>query len=263
MVAEGDGSAQAATGYVPPVRTLLLALVVLIFAVGVVASIVMIRGIRISAKAIVAQLTSLRTNDVTALRNGLRRLAEGDVTLELRPVTLRIERRTRDEIGDIAEAVGEIRDHTVASVEAYNTSRAALAAMIGQVSHTAGTMSSASHQLATGSEEARRAVDEIASATEEMAAGAERQVRAIASASKLIEEVAAATNQSADGASETAVAADEAPTTRDGRSRRGARGDGRHGRRAGGVVRCKLGNRRTGSQVRAHRQRRRDDHEDR
>jgi methyl-accepting chemotaxis protein len=76
----------------------------------------------------------------------------------------------------VAEAVGEIRDDTAASMEAYNASRVALAAMIGKVSETASAVSSASLQLASGSDDTGRAVGEIASAVEQVAAGAERQV---------------------------------------------------------------------------------------
>src|SRR6266545_1944366 len=151
-VAEGDGLADDATATYHSARGVVLALLALIFAIGLVASMLLIRSIRLSVGAILARLGSLRGSDVAGLRAGLDRLAQGDLTYEVVPVTPPIARRTRDEVGDVAEAVGEIRDHTVASVEAYNVSRAALAAMIGQVSQTATTLSTASRQLASGSE---------------------------------------------------------------------------------------------------------------
>jgi methyl-accepting chemotaxis protein len=209
-VAEGNKLADQATATFHRARKLLLALLALSFLVGVPASVVIIRGIRLSVEAIVARLASLRRHDVAGLRAGLGHLAAGDLTFELTPVTPPIHRRTRDEIGDVAEAVGEIRDDTAASMEAYNASRAALATMIGQVSLTATAVSSASRQLANGSEETGRAVGEIARAVEEVAAGAERQVRAVSSARDTFAEVAAATSQSADGAQGTAAAAAEA-----------------------------------------------------
>ena len=43
----------------------------------------------------------------------------------------------------VAEAVGEIRNDTAASMDAYNASREALATMIGQVSLTATAVSTA------------------------------------------------------------------------------------------------------------------------
>ena len=181
-VAEGDALAREATATFHGARRLVLALLALIFLVAVPACVVTIRGIRLSVEAIVARLASLRSHDVAGLRDGLGHLAAGDLTFELTPVTPPIHRRTRDEIGDVAEAVGEIRDDTAASMEAYNASRDALATMIGQVSLTATAVSSASRQLANGSEDTGRAVGEIARAVDEVAAGAERQVRAVNSA---------------------------------------------------------------------------------
>jgi methyl-accepting chemotaxis protein len=209
-VAEGNDLTDDATATYRAARGLVLALLALIFAVGLVASVVIIRGVRLSVEAILARLASLRGNDVAGLRTGLHRLAEGDLTYEVVPVTPPIARRTRDEVGDVAEAVGEIRDHTFASLDAYNASRAALAAMIGKVSETAGALSSASRQLASGSDDTGRAVGEIASAVEQVAAGAERQVRAVSSARDAVEGVADATTRSADGARQTAAAAEEA-----------------------------------------------------
>ena len=209
-VAEGNALSHAATGTYHSARTLVLALLALIFAIGIIASVVIIRGIRVSVDAILSRLASLRGNDVAGLRAGLDHLATGDLTYEVVPVTPPIARRSRDEVGDVAEAVGEIRDHTVASVEAYNASREALAAMIGKVSETAVAVSSASRQLASGSDDTGRAVGEIASAVEQVASGAERQVRAVSSAREMVEGFAGATTRSADGARQTAQAAEDA-----------------------------------------------------
>ena len=126
-VAEGDALAREATATFHGARRLVLALLALIFLVAIPACVFTIRGIRLSVEAIVARLASLRSHDVAGLRDGLGHLAAGDLTFELTPVTPPIHRRTRDEIGDVAEAVGEIRDDTAASMEAYNASRAALA----------------------------------------------------------------------------------------------------------------------------------------
>jgi methyl-accepting chemotaxis protein len=209
-VSESDRAVHDTAATYHSARTLVLVLLALILAIGLAASAVMIRSIRLSVDAILARLASLRGSDVAGLRAGLDRLAEGDLTFEVVPVTPPIERRTRDEVGDVAEAVGEIRDHTFASVQAYNASRGALAAMIGKVSETASALSAASRQLAVGSDDTGRAVGEIAAAVEQVAAGAERQVRAVDSARAVVEGVAAATTQSATGARETAAAADEA-----------------------------------------------------
>ena len=259
-VAEGNALAHEAKTTFHGARRLVLALLALIFLIAIPACVFTIRGIRLSVEAIVARLASLRRHDVAGLRDGLGHLAAGDLTFELTPVTPPIHRRTRDEIGDVAEAVGEIRDDTAASMEAYNASRAALATLIGQVSLTATAVSSASRQLANGSEETGRAVGEIARAVEEVAAGAERQVRAVTSARDTVADMAAAT---------TSVRRRRAGNGRRGRRgarpgrrrrRRRARGDRRDGRRARSLLLDHRRHRRARGQVRRDQRHRRDDH---
>src|SRR5690349_24905535 len=76
---------------------------------------------------IVDRLQSLRDNCATDLANALERVARGDLTVAVVPVTPPLKRTSDDELGDIAEAVGAIRDHTVKSVLAYNAMREQLA----------------------------------------------------------------------------------------------------------------------------------------
>jgi methyl-accepting chemotaxis protein len=187
---------------------LVLALVALLVAAAI--TVLLSRSIKRAVVAVLDRLTSLRAHDTTALRGGLDHLAAGDLTVTVAPVTERIERWPNDELGDVAQAVNAVRDDTVASVEAYNATREALAAMIGQVAGTASTVSSASAQMASTSDEAGRAVGEIASAVGEVAAGSQRQVMAIEEARRLTDEVSGASSRSAEDATETARAADEA-----------------------------------------------------
>ena len=73
---------------------------------------------------ILDRIQTLREHCTTDLRNALDAVAEGDLTVDVTPVTPPLHRTSNDEIGDVAEAVGLIRDNTVASVEAYNAMRA-------------------------------------------------------------------------------------------------------------------------------------------
>jgi methyl-accepting chemotaxis protein len=83
-----------------------------------------------------------------------RRIAEGDLTVDVHP------RSERDVLGT---AFVQMSD--------------SLRLTIGDVGRTASTLSAASQQMATTSEEAGRAVAEIASAVSDVAQGAERQAR--------------------------------------------------------------------------------------
>jgi methyl-accepting chemotaxis protein len=191
-------------------RTLMILLTLVASVLGFGIAALISSGIRRNVKQVLDRLTSLRERDTTDLRLAMDRMAAGDLTVEVTPVTPSIEKWSNDEVGDVAQAVNTVRDNTLASVEAYNASRESLAAMIGQVAGTASTVSSASQQIAATSDEAGRAVGEIASAIGEVASGSEKQVAGIADVRHLTEEAAEATTRSAQDASETARVAEEA-----------------------------------------------------
>jgi methyl-accepting chemotaxis protein len=116
-----------------------------------------------------------------------RRIAAGDLTATLEP------RSERDALG-----------------HAFVAMTANLNEVVGKTNTTALSLSAASEQMASTSDEAGRAAGEIASAVGEVAMGAERQVQAIASVGSILDEVVAATQRSAEEADETARAASEA-----------------------------------------------------
>jgi methyl-accepting chemotaxis protein len=187
---------------------LLLALVALLVAAAVAVLITL--SVKRAVAAILDRLTSLRERDTTDLRAAMDRMAAGDLTATVAPVTEPIASWSNDELGDVAQAVNAVRDNTIASVESYNASRESLAAMIGQVAGTAATVSSASTQMASTSEEAGRAVGEIAHAVGDVAEGSQKQVVGIDDARRLTDEVSEASTRSAEDATATAQAAEAA-----------------------------------------------------
>jgi methyl-accepting chemotaxis protein len=203
----GDASIHHA--YASGRRTVIIVLAVSLL-LGALVAFAIARGIRRNVTLILDRLSSLRDNCATDLEGGLTALREGDLTVEVRPVTQPIPSWSRDELGDVAQATNAIRDKMVAAIEAYNDSRSGLAGMIGQVSQTAGAVASSSQQMAATSDEAGRAVGEIANAIGDVAVGAQRQVEGIGDARRLGDEVVEATARSADDASATAQAAEEA-----------------------------------------------------
>jgi methyl-accepting chemotaxis protein len=191
-------------------RSLTIILLLVAIALGGAVAFFITRGIRRVVAGVLERLATLREHESTELKVGLEHVAEGDLTVEVTPVTPPIESWSNDELGDVAQAVNGIRENTIASVDAYNASRASLADMIGEVRQTAVAVSSASKEMATTSEETGRAVGEIARAVGDVAQGSERQVRAVAGAQQVSAEVANATSESADNASRTAASAEQA-----------------------------------------------------
>jgi methyl-accepting chemotaxis protein len=145
-------------------RALVLLLLALALAAGAATAVLITRGIRGNVRRVVTHLTMLRDRCTTDLRTGLARMADGDFTFDITPSTPPIEQYANDELGDVAQAVNAVRDNTLASVDAYNRTREALAAMIGQVTGTAVQVASGSQQVAAASAESGRAVEEIAHA---------------------------------------------------------------------------------------------------
>jgi len=185
-------------------RTRAIVIIVIALLVGIGIALWIASGIQRGVKLILERLASLRDNCAVDLRTGLQAIAAGDLTVVLTPVTPELARTSNDEIGDVAEAVGAIRDSTVASVNSYNDTRIALTRLISQVSESASSVASNSQQMATTSDEAGRAVGEIANSAGEVAQGAERQVRALDSVRGLTGAMVNATEESAATARETA-----------------------------------------------------------
>jgi methyl-accepting chemotaxis protein len=102
------------------------------------------------------------------------KIAEGDLTVEVEP------KSERDALGN-----------------AFATMIAKLRSIVGEVTQTAGLMSSASQQMAATSLEAGRAVGEIASAVAGVAEGAERQVRVVEQARSSTAETSQSAEQAA------------------------------------------------------------------
>jgi methyl-accepting chemotaxis protein len=191
-------------------RTLVIGVLVAAVLLGVVIALLIARGI---------------TSGVGQMLRAARGLAQGDVEQ-------RIEVRSRDEIGEMAQAFEQMiaynrtmvgaadrlaagdLTHEVEPVSdrdalglAFARMTATLRELITEMARSAGTVASASQQVASTSEEAGKAVGEIASAVGEVAQGAERQVRTVESAREQTETVADAMRVGTENVAETTEAA--------------------------------------------------------
>jgi methyl-accepting chemotaxis protein len=172
-------------------------------------AVVITRSITRPLSVLVARLRSVTGICLTRLGSGLEATARGDLTVAAETGTEKIGSRARDEIGAASAVVDELIDGARASIAAYETTRANLGEMIGQVSHSARGVSAASEQVASNSEETGRAMAEITRAVGTVAGGAERQVLMVASASDTAAQMATAVGETARTSEETAGAARE------------------------------------------------------
>jgi methyl-accepting chemotaxis protein len=182
------------------VGTLLMAGVVVLFATRLTKPL----------SAFVERLTALNDVAVAGLKEGMRALARGDLTVAAHSDVQHVDVAGHDEIARATATLNQLIDQTAESVDAYNESRDHLGELIGRVSQSALSVSASSQQVATTSEEAGRAVTEIANAVGDVAEGAERQVRAVESVRAATAQLAATTSESAANAQQTSEAAQQA-----------------------------------------------------
>jgi methyl-accepting chemotaxis protein len=163
----------------------------------------------------VQRLSRLNEVTVTGLKEGIRSLARGDLTVRAQADVEPVPVVGRDEIAQASHTLNALITQTAESVDAYNESCGQLGSLITQVAHSARAVSTSSQEMASTSNEAGRAVDEIAHAVGDVAQGAERQVRAIEAVRGATDRLAAATDESAGHAGDTRDAAEHARTLAD------------------------------------------------
>jgi methyl-accepting chemotaxis protein len=161
-------------------------------------------------RAFVERLRTLNDVAVTGLRDGIRALAGGDLTVVATADVEHVPVQGQDEVAQATRTLNELIDQTVESVDAYNDSRDQLGGLIRQVSGSALAVSASSREMAVTSEEAGRAVGEIAHAVGDVAQGAERQVRAVDAVRQATEQLTETTGASASHAQDTREAAERA-----------------------------------------------------
>jgi methyl-accepting chemotaxis protein len=160
--------------------------------------------------SLVQRMQSLQARCLADLQGGLESMASGDLTVSISACTEPVLAEDGARPGRLAEIFNAMLASTQSAVGSYEEMRTKLTGMLDAVSHTSHTMSSASQQMAINSQDAGRAVGEIAHAVGDVAAGAERQVSSVESVRMVIEEVAEATRVSAGQLSETGEAASQA-----------------------------------------------------
>jgi methyl-accepting chemotaxis protein len=187
--------------------------------------VIAVLGVALLAGVALARLLSRRlVGGIRSMPGAARGIAEGDVDQA-------IDVRSKDELGEMAEAfeamiadnremaahasriaggdlTGDVapKSDRDALGQAFSTMAANLRRLVLDVSDSAAHLSSASEEMSATSEEAGRAVTEIA----DVAQGAERQVRLVETTRQAVREAAVAASAGVEGARTTAEAAQDA-----------------------------------------------------
>jgi len=180
--------------------------------VGLALAFYLARSLANSAKAVVGRLTSIQEHCLADLKAGMVALAGGDLTVGVTPVTPKIPSYSKDEVGQAAATTNDIIDAMVATIGAYNDSRASVTEIVSGVGENAQSILSAADQL-------QEASDQMAAATGQIATAINEVTRSTVSLSALsqesaheIEEVAAGSEELAASARSTASSAGQSRT---------------------------------------------------
>jgi methyl-accepting chemotaxis protein len=191
-----------------------LSIIAIVFAIvsGLAISLWISSRIQRSVAVIVDRLESLRRYCTTDLREALTAVARGDLTVTVTPATPDLSRTTNDEIGEIADAVAQIRANTVASVEAYNDMRAQLAEVIGELagSAAAAQISDLIRQMQSETSKVVDVVAEGAKRTEESVGTVERTRDAFEAIGAAVEDMTARVGEIASAVDQIAAEAGRA-----------------------------------------------------
>ncbi|MFN8506696.1 MAG: HAMP domain-containing methyl-accepting chemotaxis protein [Dehalococcoidia bacterium] len=121
-----------------------------------------------SAAEVGGRIRSLQEHCVADLREAMHRLAAGDLTMAVTPVTPKIARHSRDEIGQLAAATNDIIDKMGDTIARYNEARVNLSFLIGDVKEnalavldSAGELHDTSGQLAAASDQIAAAMSDV------------------------------------------------------------------------------------------------------
>jgi methyl-accepting chemotaxis protein len=126
------------------------------------------------------RLNSLNNVCLTGLGEGLNAAAEGDLTVDVHPVTAPVVTESGKRLGELGEVFNSMLTKAQGGIAAYNAMRARLnervGGVIGDIGDLAGRVAASSQQMTASSQQTGMAIDEIARSSQSVAEGAERQV---------------------------------------------------------------------------------------
>ena len=151
-------------------------------------------GDQSSLDALRQRLNSLNNVCLTGLGEGLNAAAEGDLTVDVHPVTTPVTAAPGKSLGEFGEIFNSMLAKAQGGIEAYNAMRERLnhrvGSMVNEIGSLAGRVAASSEQMTASSQQTGQAIDEIARSSQSVAEGAERQVGLVTDARTATHEAA-------------------------------------------------------------------------
>jgi methyl-accepting chemotaxis protein len=174
----------------------------LLFGLGV--AFMISRGVANGVRDVQAVLTSLSEHCVRDLQQALTALGENDLTVGLKPVTKRIEKYGKDEIGQTAAVTNAILADVIMAIEGYERARRSLMSTIGEVKATADDVAGTSHQLGDVTGQSGQAVQQVSAAIQTVAMSAQETSQSAQSSNEAVSQLGQAIDSVARGAADQA-----------------------------------------------------------
>ncbi|MCC7187025.1 MAG: methyl-accepting chemotaxis protein, partial [Acidobacteria bacterium] len=201
-----DTQSAAAASAASDARVLLIMATLVAVVIGAAASFYLARSVKKTTSAVVASLEVLKSRDLASLNTAMRSFANGDLTVEVVPVTTKLNDLSRDEVGQAGASVNAIIDAIGETATSYREAQVNLRELIGGVQENSTSIASAADQL-------RDASDQMAAATGQIATAINEVTRSAVSLSGLSQDSAREVEKVAAGSQQVAAAAQENAAT--------------------------------------------------
>lgn len=178
------------------------ALVFALVASVTVASVIQ-RSIRKPVAAFEDRMTYIRDHCATNLDQGIRALAEGDLTIDVQSTTTALPTDRRDEFGKLALLFNDVLAKIQGAITSYNETRYSLSDLIRHVSRQADDVQDTSGSLASASAQSGNAATEIAEASQRLAQGATDAAAVMETLNRQVGQVSAGSTDQARQVTET------------------------------------------------------------
>ncbi|MCC7364382.1 MAG: methyl-accepting chemotaxis protein [Dehalococcoidia bacterium] len=201
-VDSGRAAEQQANAAAGSTRNLMLALTAGAVAIGFGVAFFLSRSIARAVGLVVNRLESMEEHCIADLEKGIKAAEQGDLTIEVRSATAKIDRFSKDEVGRASSSINGMLDRLVSAIASYNAMRGGLAGLVRQIQDSSGA-------IATGADQLRESSDQMAAATGQIAVAINEVTRSSVTLSGLSQESAREIEKLAAGSEEGAASAQE------------------------------------------------------
>lgn len=198
-------------------RSLIILAGIIVFglAAGIIIALAIANGVTASVKKVQGMLESMANNCATFLAAGLQAIAAGDLTMKVVGVTHPIEQYGTDEVGRMSAIANGMLGKLQDTIGSYETARAKLQGIIGQIQTAAGDVATAATSVEAAARQNGGAVQEVARAVQDVAASAQSTSDSATRTNDAVKELSIAIDSIARGSTEQSEKVQAAAQTSD------------------------------------------------